>query len=151
MVEAVSRISNFSSIFVHPGGTINLTCNIEASQQTDFVYWYKNKETIQFDNLKLRHSTIDSNNNNNNGYNRKSNKLPKPSPVVYIEPDWQQLNEDEHDSEPAKNDTAQGKRKLDEDELEETTVRYYRSSSTLIIERASSNDTANYTCLVSLP
>lgn len=149
MVEAVSRISNFSSIFVHPGGTINLTCSIESPQQTDFVYWYKNKETIQFDSLKLRHSTIDS--NNNKGNNRKSNKLPKPSPVVYIEPGWQQLNEDDHDSEPAKSDTAQGQLELDEDELEETTVRYYRSSSTLIIERASSNDTANYTCLVSLP
>lgn len=36
-----------------------------------------------------------------------------------------------------------------EEEVEAPLVREFRSSSTLIIKRAGSNDTANYTCLVS--
>lgn len=54
MVEANSRISNFTSLFVRPNETLNVTCLIEAPHETDFVYWYKNKDPIQFDNLKLR-------------------------------------------------------------------------------------------------
>lgn len=54
IVEANSSISNFSSLFGRPGERINVTCAIEAPQRTDFVYWYKNKEPIQFDSLKSR-------------------------------------------------------------------------------------------------
>lgn len=54
MVEANSRISNFTSLFVRPNEFLNVTCLIEAPHETDFVYWYKNKDPIQFDNLKLR-------------------------------------------------------------------------------------------------
>lgn len=54
MVNAESRISNFSSLYIRPNDQINLTCTIEAPQKTDFVYWYKNKESIYFDDL--RHS-----------------------------------------------------------------------------------------------
>lgn len=57
MVEAISRISNFTSLFVRPNEVLNVTCFIEAPQDTDFVYWYRNKDPIQFDNLKLRRGT----------------------------------------------------------------------------------------------
>lgn len=54
MLQSRSRISNLTSLFVKPGEPINLTCTIEAPDEGDFVYWYKNKESIQFDNLKAR-------------------------------------------------------------------------------------------------
>lgn len=54
MVEASSHISNFTSLFIRPNEQLNVTCTIESAQQTDFVYWYKNKEPILFDNLKSR-------------------------------------------------------------------------------------------------
>lgn len=175
MVEAMSQISNFSSLFVHPTDTINLTCNIEAAQQTDFVYWYKNKETIQFDNLKLRHSTTiskkkkkkeNSNNNNNNededddddgGAKHKSNKgkqvkstfvqagREKPFDHERLD-DQKAYKEENNDFDFAKDERISAENnELDSD----ITIGHFRSSSSLIIKRASSNDTANYTCLVS--
>lgn len=52
IVQAESAISNFSSLFARPDERLELTCSIEAPQQTDFVYWYKNKEPIQYDKLR---------------------------------------------------------------------------------------------------
>lgn len=60
MVEAESRISNLSSLFVRTNDVINITCTIEAPHKTDFVYWYKNKEPILYDNLRTKSSPTSS-------------------------------------------------------------------------------------------
>ena len=60
IVEANSRISNLTQLYLRPNGVLNLTCSIQAPQQTDFVYWYKNKQPIQFDNLKQRSTASSS-------------------------------------------------------------------------------------------
>lgn len=52
MVEAESRISNLSSLFVRLNDLVNITCTMESPHKTDFVYWYKNKEPIYYDNLR---------------------------------------------------------------------------------------------------
>lgn len=78
MVEAISRISNFTSLFVRPNEVLNVTCFIEAPQDTDFVYWYKNKDPIQFDNLKPRRRTSLSSKGQKDKGGQFRKKMSKP-------------------------------------------------------------------------
>lgn len=61
MLDAASRlVPNVSALTVRPGEPVRVACLIEAPQQTEFVYWYKNQEPIQFDDLRAKRTRAGS-------------------------------------------------------------------------------------------
>lgn len=120
--------ANLSAFLARPGEQIHLTCSIETPDVTDFVYWYKNKQPIQYDQLRPlsdklnklakltsnRIPTVKLHNNNNYHNQVKNNRLNRTSLKSSIEPTL------------------------------------LHSNSTLSLGASQLNDTANYTCAVSI-
>lgn len=139
-VRADSYIgSNFSSLFVRPGDRLNLTCSIAAPKQTDFVYWYKNKEPVQFDTPKVIPSAAST----WEGEKERNLQLLAGS---------SHSNDDEgaraaEDIGPSRGSGGGEGSKGAARTRDEPKV--IRSTATFLIKSAQLNDTANYTCLVS--
>lgn len=140
IVEAKSRIvnanrdasktsDNLNAIFIRPYESLTLTCIVEAPQETDFVYWYKNKEVARYEQL-----------------NSKSTNQ-HPSSSVYIQANKHEPESTELRSRGAHSESNQVKKLQSQDQLRLTKS---ISTSNLTIEEIQPNDTANYTCLVSL-
>lgn len=166
MVEATSQISNFSSLFVRPNEMLNVTCLIESAQRTDFVYWYKNKEPIHFDNLRWRSGesslsapevAIAGRSHQPPYIGRVSKRsytgdLTKSYTPSYTGDDiegtelFKQQQDNRHNGATPNNDNNGSSK---EPTQEQDQIKLLRSSSSLIIKQTRLNDTANYTCLVS--
>ena len=153
IVRAESFISNFSSLYVRPHDLINLTCSVRAPHPTSYVYWYKNKEVVHFDNLRGgggggEHS---SSSLPRDGRERPKRAVGRPA-VSAANQRQRQAAIHSNRQQPEEEGAGSGGRR-DEPERgsaqEEAEVQWSRASSTLIIREAQLNDTANYTCLVS--
>jgi len=150
LVEASSHISNFSSLFVRLNEQLNVTCTIEAPQKTDFVYWYKNKQPIQYDQLK-RVGQEAAAASVQDPYIRRATRSasPRGGGKPSVPPD---LAQDEGPASKAE----QGEEEEEEAEEREEGGQWrgkqqlVQSKSLLTIKRAKLNDTANYTCQVSI-
>lgn len=139
VVEARSRISNLSQVYVRDGDPLQLLCSIEAAQPTDFVYWYKNEVPILFDNLKRRRLSAAA---------QEEQSRARGQLVTRIRRNQDRAASAESGS---LEDQEQGqergvKQETDQDESWSPVL----SSSSFAISQARTNDTGNYTCLVSL-
>lgn len=140
--------SRTSALLVRPQEQIHLSCQIEAVGETDFVYWYKNKEPIQYDQLRSSSSSSGSSNNNeqespNKQTNRLINRLiSNKIPTLKF-------------SQPKKQQTSQNKGLSINQQATTTTMPnkhgdlLWSGSSSLNINSAQLSDTGNYTCAVS--
>ena len=126
--------SNFSTLFVKPNELLNLTCFISAPRKTEFVYWYKNKEPIKFDSPKSLPLPVST----------SGAKLATAKRKALLERE-QQKQQQKLQVHANENGNGNGK----EHESEKAQLCFH-STSTLIIKRVQLNDTANYTCLVSV-
>lgn len=158
MLEAKSGISNLTSLFVRPGDQINLTCTIEAPEESDFVYWYKNKESIQFDNLKARRLHHLAKKNTKRGPGRPRRALIVRSETAdHRASDHEQLAKlrmrmdelEESDNIRQKNKQQPEEEEGDGEADTKEGQKLHRFTSALLIKRSQANDTANYTCQVS--
>lgn len=179
MVEASSQINgsaNNRTLVVRLNERLNLTCAIEAPQKTDFVYWYRNNQPVQFDNwksrdrLKTRRHTVPSGAADNSDYDSNSHLGSDEDGEAADNND-----DDDDDSsefgrkhvEPKKKETKKSTKRIENRQHVKASaaaysskrqrgkknnydgIKFIKSRSALLVEQASLNDTGNYSCFVS--
>lgn len=119
--------ANLSALLVRLGEQIHLTCSIETADVTDFVYWYKNKEPIQYDQLRPLSDKL----------NKISKLTSNRIPTVKLH----------HNNYQQKQQQLKNRHHLNQTASIEPVL--LTSSSSLSLGAALLNHTGNYTCAVS--